>query len=142
MGKSSETLLSVLCNIQGSLSWMDNRLGAGWLRSLLNVASWKSSWDTVCELFQLPGMSALSIAPDFMKKQLFGVAAVYLHGSVFWLLCHMVLPHQPLQNLFEIANFIKTFQARNHTDHKYRPKLTKLTMFEKKILPSPQRKSR
>ncbi len=78
-------------------------------------------------------MSALSIAPDYMHNHYLGWLQ-YLYGSIFWLLCFVVLPHEePLENLDYIEQFIKRYQKMNPANHKYRPKLDKLSMFQKKV---------
>ena len=115
---------------RGVTSWMDNRENAKWLNTVLTVRNWRSHWTTACELFDVSGVNALCVAPDYMHNAYLGWLQ-YLYGSVFWLLCFLVLPHEALQNLEYIGSFIKEYQKRNPTAHKYRPKLTKLSMFLK-----------
>ena len=132
---SNHTKPCALCraSFRGPSSWLDNRRAAPWITQLLTVHNWRSHWTTTCELFDLPGMSALSIAPDYMHNHYLGWLQ-YLYGSIFWLLCFVVLPHaDPLANLDDIEQFIKKYQKMNPTNHKYRPKLDKLSMFQKQV---------
>ena len=55
--------------------------------------------------------------------------------ALFFLLVYHILPDEPLRNLTHtIAPLIKTFQEENVVALRYRPRLNKLTMFEKKNL--------
>ena len=120
------------CTFQGVLSWMDNRECAAWIRSLVTVSNWKEHLKSDCILFQLEGLNALSIALDWMHNAYLGWLQ-YFYGSVLFFLVYQVLPHDPLTNLIDtVAPFIKEYQKSNEVFQKYRPALSKLTMFEKK----------
>ena len=111
---------------------MDNRECAAWIRSLLTVSNWKEHLKSDCILFQLAGLNALSIAFDWMHNAYLGWLQ-YFYGSVLFFLVYHILPHDPLTNLIDtVAPFIKEYQKSNEVLQKYRPGLSKLTMFEKK----------
>lgn len=129
------------CTFHGVLSWMDNRECAAWIRSLLTVSNWKEHLKSDCILFQLAGLNALSIAFDWMHNAYLGWLQ-YFYGSVLFFLVYHILPHDPLTNLIDtVAPFIKEYQKSNGVLEKYRPELSKLTMFEKKIVPKTSRAS-
>ena len=122
-----------LCRAQysGTNSWLDNRPGSPWQQTLLTANDWQTWWTTRCSLFQLPGMSAMSVALDLMHNLYLGWLQ-YFFGSVFWLLCYDCLDLDPLSNLRTIWNFIKEVQQGDDTRHKYRHRLDKMSMFVKK----------
>ena len=64
---------------EGHLSWLDNRPNSGWQNALLTPASWRSHFDSPCPLFQLPGLSALSITMDWMHCFFLGWIHLSLH---------------------------------------------------------------
>lgn len=129
------------CTFHGVLSWMDNRECAAWIRSLVTVSNWKEHLKSDCILFQLAGLNALSIAFDWMHNAYLGWLQ-YFYGSVLFFLVYHILPHDPLTNLIDtVAPFIKEYQKSNEVLQKYRPELSKLTMFEKKIVPKTSRAS-
>ena len=122
-----------LCRAQysGANSWLDNRPGSPWQQTVLTANDWQTWWTTRCSLFQLPGMSAMSVALDLMHNLYLGWLQ-YFFGSVFWLLCYECLDLDPLSNLRTVWNFIKEMQQSDGTRHKYRHRLDKLSMFVKK----------
>lgn len=65
----------------------------------------------------------------------------YFFGSVFQLLTTECLLGEQLDHLLVIAKKIVEFQRTNETKHKYKPKLSKVSMFQKQKLPKTQRKS-
>lgn len=81
------------CSFEGALSWLDNRAVAQWQNSLLTPHNWKTHWESNFALFELPGMSACSVAMDLMHSLFLGWLH-YVYGSVLSLL---VLPHCPLK---------------------------------------------
>jgi hypothetical protein len=116
-----------LATYRGQNSWLDNRNTAGWLTSGLTCAH----WTTVCPLFEVPGVSGLSLAPDYMHNMFLGWLQ-YFYGSVLFLLVFHMMTGNPLDSLKEIAKFIKQHQKDIQTKYVYRPRLDKLSMFVKK----------
>ena len=130
---SNHTKPCALCRAtyKGPMSWLDNRLNSRWQNSLLKPSNFRSHFVPTSVIFQLPGMSALSIAMDWMHCMHLGWLQ-YLFGSVFHLLVFHLLPDEPLVNLARVEAFIKHHQKSNHCKHPYRMQLTKLTMFQPK----------
>ena len=120
-----------MATFRGPLSWTDNRPSALWISSCLTIANWREYCETECEIFDLPGMSGLSVAMDYTHNMFLGWLQ-YLYGSVFYLLVHVILPGEALENLTAIGEFITNFQDENYTEHKYSHRLDKLSMFMKK----------
>lgn len=119
------------CTFRGRLSWRDNRYNSAWQNATLKPSNYRNHFSPTCPLFQLPGFSSLCMAMDWMHCHHLGWLQ-YLYGSIFHILVFILLPGEELQNLSTIANFIKTWQKRNHVKHPYRMKLDKLTMFQPK----------
>lgn len=116
---------------RGIMSWQDNRPTAAWIRSLVSAANWQFVWTTTCKLFNIPGLSSLSIAPDFMHNFYLGWLQ-YFFGSILHYLLRYILEGDALENLLNVvAPFIRKHQRDHNIKHRYRPSLTKLTMFEK-----------
>ena len=127
------TKLCVLCGatLKGPKTWLDNRPAAEWPQTEVTPATWKQAATTKCAIFEVPGMSGLGVALDYMHCMYLGWLQL-LYGSVFHVLCRMIMPNDPLENLFRLAALIKKFQAKEGVKHPYRHKLSKLSMFEKK----------
>ena len=118
------------CSFEGVLSWLDNRSVAEWQNSLLSPHNWKTHWESRSALFQLPGMSACSVAMDLMHCLYLGWLQ-YVYGSVISLLVFECYGGEDyLHNLHQVGVFIRTFQARHKMKHRYRRRLDKLTMFQ------------
>ena len=96
---------------RGHLSWRDNRLNSGWQNASLSPRTFRSHVSPKCPLFQLPGMSSLSMAMDSMHCHHLGWLQ-YLFRSIIHLLVFYVLPNVHLGNLAQIGHFIKDFQER------------------------------
>jgi len=116
---------------RGPLSWRDNRNNSGWQSATLKPSNYRSHFSPTSPLFQLPGFSSLCMAMDWMHCHHLGWLQ-YLYGSIFHILVFIILPGEELENLSNIATFIKTFQKEHHVKHIYRMKLDKLTMFQPK----------
>ena len=112
----------------GPSTWQDNRPVAVWKGSCLTTANWQTHWKTSCPLFLLPGMSCWSIAYDFMHNFYLGWLQ-HFYGSVFYLLTHVCMEGEPLQNLLNLALFLKNVQKKDKTRQAYRQRLSKLSMF-------------
>ena len=83
-----------------------------------------------CKLLTLPGLSACTVALDWMHCKYLG-SDQYMFGSVMWLLCFVVMPETPLQNLLACWIFISRFYKEQETEHRLKF-LNKLSMFVRK----------
>ena len=118
------------CNYEGIYSWLDNRSTSQWQNTLLTPHDWKTHWTSTCELFQLPGVSALSVTMDLMHCLYLGWLQ-YVYGSVISLLvfdCYGGEDH--LANLLAVGQYIQNFQMKNKMRQRYNRRLDKLTMFQ------------
>ena len=113
---------------RGTNSWMDNRPDAGWLEAGLSCDQWVSS----CPLFNVPGVDGTNISPDYMHNMFLGWLQ-YLYGSILYLLVFVLLAGSPLSKLSQVEAFIRSHQKNNDVKYKYKPRLTKLSMFLKKL---------
>ena len=115
---------------RGKTSWLDNRPGSRWQSLLLTNHNWTQHWQSTSQLFLLPGFTCWNVALDLMHNLYLGWLQ-FLYGSIMFLLVFQVLPDEPLANLKQIGAFIKTFQTGDDTRQKFRPRLDKLSMFQK-----------
>ena len=81
--------------------WTDHREGAAWEATEFTDATWRPTHPNPCELFNIIGVTVLSIIVDLMHTKHIGVDQ-YFHASVLALLCYHVMPGTPTQNLAEI----------------------------------------
>ena len=132
-GSHSAPCSQCRCTYRGALSWLDCRSNSPWQRNWLSPSTWKEHWNTTCQLFQLPGVSGLSIAMDLMHCLHLGWLQ-YAYASVFSLIVSDCLTGTPLENLLVINKFVKDFQRQRPTKHRFRPNLNKLTMYQKKLI--------
>lgn len=116
---------------RGPLSWRDNRLNSGWQSSTLTPTTFRSHFSPACPLFQLPGVTSLTMAMDWMHCHHLGWLQ-YLFGSIIHMLVFYLLPNTHLNNLAQIGDFIKHYQKTHHSKHPYRMRLDKMTMFQPK----------
>jgi hypothetical protein len=119
------------CTLHGNTSWKNNGLNAEWLSLCWKPLQWVA-WDgrSKIELFSIPGVSGVTVALDYMHSKYLG-SDQYQFGSVLYVLCYMVLPNQPKQNLSQCWASILSFYKENNTKHRYQ-NITKLTMFIRK----------
>lgn len=117
--------------LHGTRTWKNMQQDAPWTESVWKPAEWRE-WPgrTKNLLFSLPGMSCCNISLDLMHVKFLGVDQ-YLFGSIFWLLCYVVLPQSPKTNLQVCWSFIKRYYGQHKVKHRYRS-ISKLTMFMKK----------
>ena len=81
-----------LCPCDSNLvPWWEFHPGARWIRMIYTHTQWLASGWKKCHLFNCPGVTILSMYPDWMHIKHLGVDKVLL-GSVLWLLVHWVLP--------------------------------------------------
>lgn len=116
---------------RGQRSWLDNRATSAWQNTLLTNSNWVQHWKSTCALFDLPGFSCWSVALDFMHNMYLGWLQ-FLYGSIMYVLVYDCLDGPELANLKTIEGFIKEFQKGDSSRQRYRPRLTKLSMFVKK----------
>lgn len=119
------------CTGDGDLSWCDFTPTANWLGTVWTPEAWKK-WANRSKnlLFTLPGVTAMSIALDYMHVKYLGLDQ-YLFGSVLSLLCFFVLHGEPSQNLQTCWGFIQQYYKDHKVEIRYRY-LNKLTMFMRK----------
>lgn len=119
------------CTIHGATTWKDNRKNAPWLQTLWTPSSWLN-WEgrTKCEIFTLPGVTATTVALDYMHSKYLGCDQ-YIFGSVFYLLCFVIMESTPKANLERCWAFIKLYWKNHRVSVKYRY-INKLTMFVRK----------
>ena len=70
---------------RGHLSWRDNRLNSGWQNASLSPRTFRSHVSPKCPLFQLPGMSSLSMAMDWMHCHQRAADIAGLHAAMLQL---------------------------------------------------------
>ena len=114
---------------EGPMSYLDNRRGSPWQKSLLLPSNYKTHWSPKGPLYTMAGFSNQCLAMDFMHCMHLGWLQ-HFFGSVLHLLVFYLLLGEPLENLQVIQNYIKKHQKDNAAKHPYRMKLDKLTMFQ------------
>jgi hypothetical protein len=114
--------------MRGDNSWADFRNNAAWLDCCWTPTEWLN-WPNRSSnvLFQLAGVTAVSIALDYMRCKYLG-SDMYQFGSALYMLCYFVLTGAPLENVHTCWAFIKGFYKTHNTGSRYRY-LNKLTMF-------------
>lgn len=127
---SSKPCALCKCTLHGAMSYIDNREEAAWRNTFVTTQNWMDHWQGTNAIYQLPGITALSIALDYMHNCYLGFQN-YVYGSCFYILTHEAMPGTPLENLKVLETFLKDFQKRRHTAHRYRHRLCKLSMFMK-----------
>ena len=104
---------------KGPLTYLDFREEAPWRSTIFSADSWShDERRSQCPIFDLPGVSGLSVAPDYMHCKFLGYVQ-FLFGSVLYMLTHQILPLNPLANLHRVGLFIHTFQSRRATPNKF-----------------------
>jgi hypothetical protein len=119
------------CTLNGETTWRCFSLDAHWISLQWTPTTWNIWPDrSKVELFSVPGLSAVNIALDYMHNKYLGTDQQQF-GSVFYVLCFMILPNSPQENLLVCWNFIKQHYAEHHSKHRYHS-ITKLSMFLRK----------
>ena len=96
-----------------SLPWTDFRENAAaWMTRIWTPAAWLAAFPEHHVIFDLPFVSILSIAVDWMHVKLLGTD-MYLFGSVLWLLVYALLPHSPAENLDVVETMLLQYLADN-----------------------------
>ena len=88
---------------------------------------------STCPLFEAIGVTACSVMLDWMHVKYLGNDQ-YVYASVFYLLCFVVLPQTPLQNLLSIWEEMKGLYQSLNIIHRYHY-FNRLTMFVRKSGP-------
>ena len=119
------------CTIHGENTWKNNQSNAPWLQTIWKPLEWLA-WDgrTKCKLFTLPGVTATTVALDYMHCKYLGCDQ-YIFGSVMYLLCFVIVSSTPKDNLNVCWTFIKNYW-KDHKVVRRLKYLNKLTMFVRK----------
>lgn len=78
------------CN-SDNVPWWDFRIKAKWVKKVWTREAWEVSGWKQCPIFNLPGVSLLSVYPDWMHIKTLGIDKVLL-GSTLWVLIHWIVP--------------------------------------------------
>ena len=122
------------CKAEGPLAW---KKFASWQH--VSDMEWKPqewlAWDgkSTCPLFQAKGVTACSVMLDWMHVKYLGNDQ-YIYASIFHLLCFVMLPQAPLQNLLSIWEEMKSLYNFLGVPHRYHY-FNRLTMFVRKSGP-------
>ena len=107
--------------------WWDFRPNAAWLHAIYKQV------ETTCGLFLCPGVSVLSLYPDWMHVKHLGIDKVLL-GSVLWILVNMILPGDDASaKLTVIWSDIMRIYKEDNVSCRYGA--IKMTMFTHKTTP-------
>ena len=115
----------------GAATWTNFGEDAPWRGTLWSPSEWRM-WEhrSRCPLFTLPGASCWTAAYDWMHSKYLG-CDMYLFGSVMSILCHIILPGTPEENVAQCWDFLKNYFKVHRTKSPFRY-LTKLSMFVRK----------
>ncbi len=106
----------ILCKATTTtLPWSDFRQNtAPWLATVWDRTAWELDHPERHPVFHLPGVSILSVCPDFLHTKHLGTDC-YFYGSVLKFMSHHLLPGTPEENLGTIWQQVKQFyQAGKH----------------------------
>ena len=119
------------CTLHGSTSWKDNSTSAEWPDTCWTPSEWLL-WPnkSPCKLFTAIGVTACSVALDYMHSKYLG-SDQYQFGSILYLLCFIMMPLSPKENLAECWAFIKAYYVAHRTKHRYAA-IEKVSMFVRK----------
>ena len=81
-------------------------------------------------MFEAVGVTVCTVALDYMHSKYIG-SDQYTSGSVLYLLCFIMLPKSPKENLADCWAFIKDYYKAHGTKHRY-ASIEKLSMFVRK----------
>lgn len=119
------------CTGIGPNTWTDSRPTAPWIEECWTSRDWLL-WEGRSRnpLFTLPGVTALTVALDYMHSKYLGMDQ-YMFGSTLWVLCFMVMTGTPEENLDWCWAFTKRYYKEHGTTTRYRY-LNRLSMFVRK----------
>lgn len=86
-----------------NIPWWDLRPGCEWGKQLYTAGIELAG---VCELFRVPGVTLMSVCPDWMHNKNLGTD-MYFYGSVIWLLVYKIMGQSPEENLLSLENDLK-----------------------------------
>ena len=119
------------CTLNGENTWKDFSAKANWLQQQWSPAQWNIWPDkSKVDLFSVPGISAANVALDYMHNKYLGTDQQQF-GSTLYVLCFLVLPGSPQENLLVCWGFIKQHYRDHHANNRY-GSITKLSMFLRK----------
>ena len=81
---------------------------ATWMKALYNQENWVKSTNP---LFDIPGVSVLSVAADLMHCKHMGTD-MYIYASILLILCFEILPGAASANMFTVWAKMKRFATR------------------------------
>ena len=90
------------CNIS-SLPWWEMRL---WLQLDRYLYTAANILPHMCALFRVPGVSLVTLAPDWQHDKNMGTD-MYFYGTVLHMLCYRILGDTPARNLEKVTADIK-----------------------------------
>ena len=117
-----------LCGRDGEYTWTDFTNTAKWLTRVWTARTWRA-WPgrSKCRLFDLPGISVLTICMDYMHAKYLGLDQ-HQYGSIMYILCYIVLPGTPEENISVLWREIQMIYKRTKPPTRYRY-LNRLRMF-------------
>lgn len=86
-----------------NIPWWELKPGSTWMAQLYTALTVLAG---VCAIFQVPGVSLMTVAPDWMHNKHLGTD-MYFYGSVLWLLCYVLLEGTPEANMDIVLEDIK-----------------------------------
>jgi len=114
------------CN-STTMPWWDFRPTAAWVYAIYTIAVWLAAGWNTCGLFGCPGVTVLSVYPDWMHVKHLGIDKVLL-GSVLWVLVNWILPGDDKAAKLSViwSDIVRIYREDNVSD---RYGSLKLTMF-------------
>lgn len=119
------------CTLNGDTSWKFFAPNASWRNCIWKPLDWIGWSDrSKIGLFSIPGISAVTVGLDYMHNKYLGTDQPQF-GSVLYMLCYMVLPDSPIQNLLACWDVISKYYVDHNCRNRY-GSITKLSMFLRK----------
>ena len=85
-------------NVDPGMSYTNFGSSSKWTHMFYTHTVWKNMNPNPFYLFQLPFMSVLNVEPDELHVVHLGTSMYFL-GSVLWMLCYLMMPDSPSQNM-------------------------------------------
>ena len=105
----SSTSPCCLCKAQakGALTFTNFRTNAAWRTTVWKAKDWIADPNrSQNPIFRVPSTSCHVVAMDLMHTKYLGTD-MYMFASVIYLLCHLILPHEPHENLRVVWHKLK-----------------------------------